>query len=41
MNNMHNFSGNDHVTVGLEFVLYMLFFWILRTKSPIGMLLVE
>ena len=41
MNNMQNFSRNDLVTAGLEFVLYMLFFWILRPKGPVGMLLVE
>ena len=41
MNNMQNFSGIDLVTTAVEFVLYMLFFWILRPKSPVGMLLVE
>ena len=35
MNNMHNFFGIDLVTTGLESVLYMLFFWILRPKSPV------
>ena len=28
MNNMQNFSGIDLVTVGLEVVLYMLFFFL-------------
>ena len=33
MNNMQKFSGIDLVTAGLESVLYMIFFWILRLKS--------